>query len=113
MCGIAGTIDLRGRQVPQSQLRAMAKAVAHRGPDDEGIYQRRNVGLAFRRLSIIDLSSAGHQPMLTPDRSLAIIFNGEIYNYRELRAALKRKGRRFHTESDTEVILQAYAEYGP
>lgn len=113
MCGIAGVIDFRHRPIPERQLANMATAIRHRGPDDEGLYHRRGVGFAFRRLAILDLSADGHQPMLNRDKSLVIIFNGEIYNYRELRARLIRKGYRFYSQTDTEVVLQAYAEYGP
>lgn len=113
MCGIAGVISTKEPAVSLKQLRTMARSIAHRGPDDEGIYRYRGVGFAFRRLAIIDTSSAGHQPMYNHDDSLVIIFNGEIYNYQELRLSLKRKGHRFLTKTDTEVILAAYTEYGP
>jgi asparagine synthase (glutamine-hydrolysing) len=90
----------------------MANAVTHRGPDDEGQYIDENVGLGHRRLSIIDLSPRGRQPISNEDSSVWIIYNGEIYNYRELREALSKKGHRFSTDTDTEVIVHAYEEYG-
>jgi asparagine synthase (glutamine-hydrolysing) len=115
MCGIAGAFDFSAKgAIPESLLRQMADTLAHRGPDDEGFYRdpAGDLGLAFRRLSIVDLSG-GHQPMSTPDGRYWIVFNGEIYNHLAVRAELEAKGRVFRTRSDTEVILQAYAEYGP
>lgn len=109
MCGIVGIINKTQRSVDQSLLRNMAEKIAHRGPDDEGFYVSNNVGLGHKRLSIIDLKS-GHQPMTSAD--LTIVFNGEIYNYIELRDTLKCKGHHFDTGSDTEVILKMYSEYG-
>jgi len=112
MCGIAGIYDYKGkRAVDQSLLRRMADVLHHRGPDDEGIFLRKNVGLAHKRLSIIDLEG-GRQPMLNEDGSLCLVFNGEIYNFRELRDELIKKGYEFKTESDTEVILRLYQEEG-
>lgn len=112
MCGIAGIIDKHG-QLPADALRAamarMTDAIAHRGPDDAGIWisPDQRVALGHRRLSVIDVSQAGHQPMLeeTPTGPRALVFNGEIYNYRELRRGLERSGQAFHTQSDTEVLL--------
>src|ERR1700730_6193445 len=89
----------------------MADAIVHRGPDDEGYYIKGQVGLGFRRLSIIDLSG-GHQPLSNENGTIWIIFNGEIYNYRDLRAELVSKGHIFKTKSDTEVIVHLYEEYG-
>ena len=115
MCGIAGVFDFSSKgAIPESLLRQMADTLAHRGPDDEGFYQdpAAGLGLAFRRLSIVDLSG-GHQPMSTPDGRYWIVFNGEIYNHLAVRAELEGRGRTFRTRCDTEVIVQAYAEYGP
>lgn len=112
MCGIAGIYHLVGRRpVNADSLKPMIRCLAHRGPDGEGIYIDGPVGLGHRRLAIIDLST-GQQPMLSDDRSLAITFNGEIYNYIELKAELLVLGCRFRTESDTEVILRAYETWG-
>jgi len=114
MCGIAGIFSFHpNAPVTSALIHKMTDAIRHRGPDDEGIYLNKQIGLGHRRLSIIDLSPDGHQPMAGPEGSTWIIFNGEIYNYRELRAELKAKGHRFKTQSDTEVILHAYQEYGP
>ncbi|NNE06997.1 MAG: asparagine synthase (glutamine-hydrolyzing) [Gemmatimonadetes bacterium] len=110
MCGICGKRDPRG--VAKDALRRMTDSLAHRGPDDEGVFVDGPVGLGHRRLSIIDLAG-GRQPMRGADGSLCITFNGEIYNYRELRAELEARGRRFKTRSDTEVILALYEQSGP
>jgi len=111
MCGIAGRFNFDGRPVAPSTIGGMCEALVHRGPDDAGQFVDGAIGLGLRRLSIIDLTG-GHQPMQNGDGSLTIVFNGEIYNYRELRAALEKQGHRFHTSSDTESILCAYEEYG-
>ena len=110
MCGIAG---FAGRFDP-ALLAAMSERLAHRGPDDRGRFLSAEppVGLAHRRLSIIDLSAAGRQPMAVDGGALRITFNGEIYNYRELAADLRRRGCRFHSRSDTEVLLQLYRRHG-
>ncbi len=114
MCGIAGKIYLDGaRPVERDVLARMNRALAHRGPDDAGIACRGPVGLAHRRLSIIDLSPAGRQPMANEDGSLWIVFNGEIYNFQALRPELERAGHRFRSRTDTEVILHLYEEHGP
>ena len=89
----------------------MADTIAHRGPDDEGYYMSGPVGLGFRRLSIIDLAT-GHQPLSNEDGTIWIVFNGEIYNYQELRAFLQEKGHLFKTRTDTEVIVHLYEELG-
>src|SRR3990172_7724440 len=112
MCGIAGIADLSGRPVDGALLRAMTEVQSHRGPDGEGIFCRGAAGLGHRRLAIIDLVT-GDQPMASDDGSVRIVFNGEIYNFRELRTALEARGARFRTESDTEVILRAYEADGP
>ncbi|MCI0691266.1 asparagine synthase (glutamine-hydrolyzing) [candidate division KSB1 bacterium] len=114
MCGIAGIFSFhQNAPVTSAQIQKMADAIRHRGPDDEGIYVNGNIALGHRRLAIIDLSPDGHQPMAGPDGSTWIIYNGEIYNYLELRAELSAKGHQFKSQSDTEVILHAYQEYGP
>ena len=112
MCGIAGVYNFVDR-VPanEQRLRKAAAALAHRGPDDEGVYLDGEVGLANRRLSIIDLPG-GHQPLSNEDGSVWITFNGEIYNYKDLRSQLLSSGHRFRTASDTEVILHLYEEQG-
>ncbi len=114
MCGIAGKWLAGGRSVATSDLERMGTAIAHRGPDDAGSYRAPDcsLGLAFRRLAIVDLSERGHQPMRYRDR-FTIVFNGEIYNYREERTRLERLGHRFVSDTDTEVILALYAEHGP
>src|SRR5262247_1073525 len=112
MCGIAGIADVSGRPVDQSLLRAMTGVQAHRGPDGEAVVVRGAVGLGHRRLAIIDLST-GDQPISRDDGRVWIVFNGEIYNFRELRAELEAAGAGFRTKSDTEVILRAYEAEGP
>jgi asparagine synthase (glutamine-hydrolysing) len=112
MCGIAGIVEVGGRAVDRDLLTAMTTVQAHRGPDGDGFVCRDGVGFGHRRLAIIDLVS-GDQPMPNDDRSAWIVFNGEIYNYRELREELEARGTRFRTQSDTEVILRAYEAYGP
>ena len=109
MCGIAGVFSFKKEPVSAALLKRMNDSMTHRGPDAEGFYLNpsETVGLAMRRLKVIDLST-GDQPIHNEDKSLRIIFNGEIYNYRELREELVRKGHRFYTNSDTEVILQQY-----
>ncbi len=113
MCGIAG-IFVAGEGTPPDieRVRAMGATIHHRGPDDEGIHVEGPIGLAHRRLAIIGVAT-GHQPLFDADRRFAIIFNGEIYNYLELREELIAKGHRFRTDSDTEVILEAYRAWGP
>lgn len=110
MCGIAGIIHLRGGEPARAVLERMAAAIRHRGPDDSGIFLRGGIGLAHQRLSIIDLTT-GHQPM-TCDQ-VTVIYNGEIYNYLELREELQRAGHTFRTTSDTEVLLRMYLQHGP
>jgi len=112
MCGIAGQFNFQRREpVEQETIVRMARSIAHRGPDDEGFFIAGPVGLGFRRLSIIDLAG-GHQPMSDTEGTVWIIFNGEIYNYTELRAELQNKGHQFRTNSDTEVIIHGYKEWG-
>ena len=107
MCGICGIIGLEDRNL----VKRMCDVVSHRGPDDSGIFSDQNVVLGHRRLSIIDLVT-GHQPMSNEDGSIWIVFNGEIYNYLELREQLEKEGHRFATASDTEVIIHTYEDYG-
>ncbi|HAT73120.1 MAG TPA: asparagine synthase (glutamine-hydrolyzing) [Elusimicrobia bacterium] len=112
MCGICGIYNYgSGLPVTREALKAMNDLIVHRGPDDEGYYAHENVGLAMRRLSIIDLST-GHQPISNEDDTLQIVFNGEIYNFQELREGLLARGHTFKTKSDTEVILHLYEEKG-
>jgi asparagine synthase (glutamine-hydrolysing) len=112
MCGIVGIINKNIENlVNQDALKKMADLIFHRGPDDDGYFIHQNVGLGFRRLSIIDLNT-GHQPMANSNKSIYIVFNGEIYNFEEEREKLKRKGYVFRTYTDTEVILHLYEEYG-
>ena len=112
MCGIAGVLDTTGASVPVESLKRMTDCVAHRGPDGEGHYAFGPVGLGHRRLSIIDLSDAGREPMLNEDGSVVLIFNGEIYNFKSLRAELEALGHRFHSKTDTEVLVHGYEEWG-
>lgn len=113
MCGICGKLEFDPEaRVSPNLLKRMAEAIAHRGPDDDGFYVNGQIGLGFRRLSIIDLAG-GHQPLCNEDGSMWIVFNGEIYNYLELRALLVTKGHVFKTQSDTEVIVHLFEEYGP
>ena len=112
MCGIAGKIDFSGEKVTRMYLKRMTDAIAHRGPDGEGQYVDRNVGIAHRRLSIIDLSPRASQPMISEKNDIVITYNGELYNYREIKKDLKEKGYKFYSDSDTEVVLYAYAEWG-
>jgi asparagine synthase (glutamine-hydrolysing) len=112
MCGIAGIIGGDGSiRVNSVQVREMCAAIVHRGPDDEGIYVEGAVGLGMRRLSIIDVAG-GQQPIHNEDRTVWVVFNGEIYNFLDLRRELVAKGHTFYTHSDTEVIVHAYEEYG-
>jgi asparagine synthase (glutamine-hydrolysing) len=112
MCGICGIIRFDNQPVQEAPVRKMMQTMKHRGPDDEGVFLEENVGLGFVRLSIIDLSSAGHQPMFSHDEKYVIVYNGEIYNYLELRDELKSLGHIFKTNSDTEVLLTSYIEWG-
>ncbi len=111
MCGIAGWYRRDGQAVPAQVIQAQCAAIVHRGPDDEGILTDGDLGIGMRRLSIIDLAG-GHQPIETRDGRLAIVFNGEIYNHRELRQELAAAGHVFSTQSDTETILLAFREWG-
>ncbi|MAE72350.1 MAG: asparagine synthase (glutamine-hydrolyzing) [Gemmatimonadetes bacterium] len=112
MCGFAGIVYDEARPIDRGLLGRMAETLRHRGPDDEGFYTDERAGLAFRRLSIIDIEG-GHQPLSNEDGTIWIVFNGEIYNFKELRGRLERAGHRFRTESDTETIVHLYEEVGP
>ena len=112
MCGITGLINLNGAPVSPVVLKKMTDAIAHRGPDGEGHWIEGGVGLGHRRLSIIDLSPAGHQPMISTDHRYVLSYNGEIYNYRELRAELEAAGFWFRSKSDSEVVLHALVHWG-
>src|SRR5213593_4390961 len=109
MCGIAGYVNWSGEPVDCDRLHQMIGIIRHRGPDAEGVFVDGPVGLAHARLSIIDIAG-GRQPMTNEDRTLWITFNGEIFNYVELRRELEARGHHFATQSDTEVILHAYEE---
>src|SRR3954451_13446406 len=112
MCGICGLATFRpDREITEESLRRMCGSIRHRGPDDEGILVEDGVGIGMRRLSIIDLHS-GHQPIHNEDKSIWIVFNGEIYNYPTLRDELLKKGHHFYTHSDTEVLVHGYEEWG-
>jgi asparagine synthase (glutamine-hydrolysing) len=111
MCGITGFVNADGRLADRSILEPMNQAIVHRGPDEDGFYVKANVGLAMRRLAIIDLAT-GQQPIHNADNTKWLIFNGEIYNYQELRADLEERGHKLYTRSDTEALLHLYDEYG-
>ena len=113
MCGIAGIVYReRERPVSEPLLRRLCSAMRHRGPDDEGLYVHGAVGLAMRRLSIIDLSG-GRQPIFTEDGSKVIVFNGEVYNYQDLRRGLLARGHTIRSAGDTETVLHLFEERGP
>src|ERR1035437_8107254 len=112
MCGIAGIIYFDKKDAQEASIQKMMQGIKNRGPDDEGVFIDKNVGLGFVRLSIIELSIAGHQPMHSMDERYVIVFNGEIYNYIELRGELEREGVLFQTKTDTEVLLNAYIHWG-
>lgn len=112
MCGIAGMVQTRpDGAVDVATIHQMCEAIVHRGPDDEGIFVKAGVGLGMRRLSIIDLAG-GHQPVFNEDKTIWIVFNGEIYNFPDLRSELQARGHRFYTHTDTEVIVHLYEEHG-
>lgn len=111
MCGICGKICSPGKKADEALIRKMCGVITHRGPDDEGTFIHENVGLGMRRLSIIDIEG-GHQPMFNEDKTICIVYNGEIFNFKEERKKLIQKGHFFKTNSDTEVILHLYEEFG-
>jgi len=114
MCGFVGWINTRPAEpVDLTILQAMNQKITHRGPDDEGYFVHQQIGLAHKRLSIIDLSARGHQPLFNEDRTIVIVFNGEIYNYLALNKPLIAAGHRFASHTDTETIVHAYEEWGP
>ncbi|MGZ3678985.1 MAG: asparagine synthase (glutamine-hydrolyzing) [Ktedonobacterales bacterium] len=114
MCGIAGFIDSntdRGKDDAEQLIASMCAVIRHRGPDDQGVWVGDGVALGMRRLAIIDVAG-GHQPVFNEEQTVLIVFNGEIYNYRDLQCDLRKRGHRFRTDTDTEVIVHAYEEYG-
>jgi asparagine synthase (glutamine-hydrolysing) len=111
VCGIAGIVGQRGDAIDAADVHRMCQTIVHRGPDDEGIVTRSSAGLGIRRLSIIDLAG-GRQPIHNEDGTVWTVFNGEIYNFPELRAELEARGHNFYTRSDTEVIVHLYEEMG-
>ncbi len=113
MCGIAGLLRVDGEPVPPGYIAAMVDTLRHRGPDGEGTFFAPGVGLGHTRLAIIDLSAASNQPFVDEDAGLALVYNGEIYNYVELRTELRSLGHTFRSEGDVEVLLRAYEEWGP
>src|SRR5262249_26551083 len=112
MCGVTGFLNLDGAPASPVILKAMTDAIGHRGPDGEGHFIDGAFGLGHRRLAILDLSPTGHQPMLTPDGRYILSYNGEIYNFRELRIELEARGHQFRSTGDSEVVLYALAEWG-
>ncbi len=111
MCGIVGFIDKRDKKEKKEIIKKMADRIKHRGPDDEGYFVEEDIALGHRRLSILDLSKSGAQPLFNEDKTLVVIFNGEIYNYESLKEELIKKGHVFKTKTDTEVLLHGYEEY--
>src|SRR3989337_819898 len=112
MCGFIGVIHRDGMLPPQPQLDEMRDLLRHRGPDDAGVYRDARVALGFRRLAILDPSADGRQPMSNEDGSLWIVFNGEVYNYVELRSQIESR-HHFRSQTDTEVLLHLYEDLGP
>ena len=111
MCGIAGLINLDGKSIDPNILKAMTDAVAHRGPDGEGQWIAGPIGIGHRRLAVIDLSSQASQPMISNNKRYVLSYNGEIYNFLEIRKELEKKGYKFYSNSDTEVVLNAIIEW--
>jgi asparagine synthase (glutamine-hydrolysing) len=112
MCGICGVVRLDSQSVPPNLIEKMATVIAHRGPDDNGIWTDGPVGFGHRRLAILDLTPSGHQPMCNEGKDVFIVYNGELYNHPDLRIELEAAGHRYHSRSDTETILHAYEEWG-
>ena len=112
MCGIVGIVRFDGRRVQPEEIASMVGSIRHRGPDDEGALVENGIGLGMRRLSIVDLSQSGHQPLYNEDRSVAVVFNGEIYNHLDIRSRLAAGGHQFKGTSDTEVLVHGYEQFG-
>jgi asparagine synthase (glutamine-hydrolysing) len=112
MCGIAGILRWDGRPVRPEEIRAMTESIGHRGPDDDGLLVDGGLGIGMRRLAIVDLTPGGHQPLFNEDGSVVVVFNGEIYNHRDLRSRLEVNGHVFRGNSDTEVLVHGYEELG-
>src|SRR5262249_12071058 len=112
MCGFAGIVSTNGAKIDAAIVDRMSNSLRHRGPDDEGSFVDGAVGLGFRRLSILDLSPSGHQPMVSRDGRYVLVYNGEIYNYIEIKQELQAKGYEFRSSGDTEVLLNAYDAWG-
>src|SRR5438309_215345 len=112
MCGICGLVDFSGVRLEPDLLDRMSDTLRHRGPDDSGVFVDGPAGLGHTRLSIIDLSPTGHQPMHDADGRYTLVYNGELYNFREIRRELETYGCRFRGTSDSEVVLQAFAIWG-
>ena len=112
MCGICGKLDFNGKRVDGDLLKRMCRSLSYRGPDDEGVFISSPIGLGHRRLSIIDLSSAGHQPMSNEDGTIRLVFNGEIYDFRKLRERIKSKGHTLKSHTDCETIIHLYEDEG-
>jgi asparagine synthase (glutamine-hydrolysing) len=112
MCGIVGIVRFDGRPVRPEEIASMMSSIRHRGPDDEGLLVEDGVGIGMRRLSIVDLSPLGHQPLFNEDGRVAVVFNGEIYNHRDVRSRLEADGHRFRGHSDTEVLVHGYEQLG-
>ncbi|MDB4979603.1 MAG: exosortase 1 system-associated amidotransferase 1 [Myxococcales bacterium] len=112
MCGIVGILRSDGRPVRPEEIRAMTDSISHRGPDDQGQHIEGGLGIGMRRLSIVDLSPGGHQPLANEDESVVVVFNGELYNHRDLRSRLLAEGHRFRGTSDTEVLVHGYEQFG-
>jgi asparagine synthase (glutamine-hydrolysing) len=112
MCGICGVLNFDGKEVSPVLLKKMTDSIAHRGPDGEGWYRDKGLGFGHRRLAIVDLSPLGHQPMVTPDNRYVLTYNGEIYNFLEIRAELVARGHLLRSKTDSEVVLHAWAEWG-
>ena len=112
MCGITGIVRFNGRRVSRAEIGAMVDSIRHRGPDDDGMLVEDGIGIGMRRLAIVDLSPQGHQPLFNEDESVGVVFNGEIYNHRDIRSRLEADGHRFRGNSDTEVLVHGYEQLG-
>src|SRR5271170_4732318 len=112
MCGIAGVVNRDSSEPAEAAVRAMLPALARRGPDSEGLFTWPGVAFGHRRLAILDLSPAGAQPMVSDDGAVGVVFNGCIYNFLEIRQELERRGCRFRSQCDTEILIAGYREWG-